>query len=191
MKRATLVGRRFTKLVVVGVQGAYATCACDCGNEVRIWKANLYRDNTRSCGCIKKTADGMSRLFPVEYQAWSGMIERCSDQSFKQWRDYGGRGITVCEEWKNSFAQFLADMGPRPAPKMSLDRRNTNGNYEPTNCRWATSIEQMRNTRRNRFITINGKTQTFSAWIKEVGINPSTFYKRLRRGVSPGQALAK
>src|SRR5580765_1025660 len=103
-----------------------------------------------------------------EYSVWSDMINRCYNPNIKIYKHYGGRGITVCDRWLESFQNFLKDMGPRPNNKMVIDRYpNMNGNYEPGNCRWATRVESGRNTRRNRFLTAFGETKTIIEWSKD------------------------
>jgi hypothetical protein len=114
--------------------------------------------------------------------AWTNMIQRCTNQSRPDFSFYGGRGISVCPQWRESFTRFLADMGERPSPKHSLDRfPDQNGNYEPGNCRWATKHEQMQNTRHTRRITFNGETMGLNAWAKRIGINKESLRYRLNR----------
>jgi hypothetical protein len=115
------------------------------------------------------------------------MWYRCTSPKHPHFKDYGGRGIEVCERWK-SFALFLQDVGQRP-PGKTLDRLDCHGNYEPGNCRWATSEEQQRNLRTNRLLTFDGKTQCLTAWAKEAGIKKSTLRERLERGWSVEAAL--
>ena len=122
------------------------------------------------------------------YKSWLEMNRRCSSPSIRaDYHLYRGRGISVCVEWKK-FENFLADMGERPVG-MSLDRINNDGDYEPANCRWATPLEQMWNTRRVRLITYGGKTQSMAAWSLELKLARSTISGRIRRGVPPLRAL--
>lgn len=117
------------------------------------------------------------------------MKRRCLDPREDSFKDYGARGITVCDRWRDSFAAFLADMGPRPKGT-SLDRYpNKYGNYEPGNCRWATAIEQARNHGRNRLVTAHGQTKCVTEWATLLGIHPSTLTERLDKGWSPEQAV--
>jgi len=122
--------------------------------------------------------------------SYSAMINRCYRKKDKCFHLYGGRGIKVCERWKNSFAAFYEDMGPRPF-KHSIDRINNDGNYEPSNCRWVKNIIQSNNRRSNRLISYNGKTQTISEWSRDLNINKSVIKNRLDRGDSIEFALSK
>jgi hypothetical protein len=124
------------------------------------------------------------------YNTWRKMIRRCYSECGADFQDYGARGITVCDQWRNDFWTFVADMGPRPSRNHSIDRWPNNlGNYEPGNCRWATPSEQARNTRRNRYITANGRTQLMEDWAREIGISPPAIFYRLRRGMSEQDAV--
>lgn len=121
-------------------------------------------------------------LHPL-YSVWKNMINRCYNEKNRSYKDYGGRGIKICEKWlgEDGFRNFAEDMGPRPEG-YSIDRIDNNGNYEPGNCRWATSKQQGRNTRKNKIITYDGKTMTASAWAEFLGINPQLIYIRLKHG---------
>jgi hypothetical protein len=123
-----------------------------------------------------------------EFAAWSHMIQRCTNPNDDSYADYGARGITVCDRWKNDFLNFFADMGPRPTG-MTLERDEVNGNYEPGNCRWATKKEQANNTRRNRLIELDGERGTLQWWADKTGIGRGTIAWRLNRGWSVKEAL--
>lgn len=114
------------------------------------------------------------------------MIQRCHNPNSPKFHHYGGRGIEVCQRWRESFDAFLEDMGPRPSPEHEIDRIDNDGNYEPGNCRWATRREQMENTRRTRLVTIDGETKCIARWGRELGV--STFKYRINRGESPEDA---
>lgn len=146
---------RLTVLAFLGKQTRYprVRCQCDCGQITEPHWYNLKSGNTRSCGCwheeiisARFTTHGRSRT--PEYVAWKQLKTRCLLATGKDFPLYGGRGIRVCDRWRSSFANFLADMGPRPTPGHSMDRIDPEGHYEPTNCRWATPREQRLNQRR-------------------------------------------
>ena len=151
-----LTSKRFGRLVVIektdhkSNRSVVWRCKCDCGNETLVRNDSLRNGNTQSCGCLKKeqvskakTTHGKS--YSPEYCSWYSMKARCYNPNHKHYKNYGGRGITVCDRWKDSFENFLADMGPRPSSKRSIDRIDVNGNYEPENCRWSTDVDQARN----------------------------------------------
>lgn len=117
-----------------------------------------------------------------EYNAWINMIQRCEDKSLRAYHRYGGRGISVCPEWRHSFATFLQDMGRRPTSSHSLDRIDVNGNYEPGNCRWATWKEQQRNRSNNVRVTIGGVSLTLPEWEERTGIAQATIRQRIKAG---------
>lgn len=130
-------------------------CRCDCGHEVVVRGSALTSGNSKSCGCLvaesmaatgrKNGTHNLSRT--PEYHSWKAMSARCYDPNNNRFRYYGARGVTVCQRWRDSFEAFLSDMGPKPSPRHSIDRKETNGRYEPDNCRWATPSEQSKNRR--------------------------------------------
>lgn len=124
-------------------------------------------------------AGTIPRSYRPEYRIWAAMRRRCTAMRDPNFYLYGGR-VTVCPEWEQSFDTFMADMGPRPSPKHSLDRIDNNGNYEPKNVRWATPTEQARNTSRTRFVTALGQTKPLTQWAEELGISPTSLEYRLR-----------
>lgn len=184
-------GTRFGRLVIVLRAGTQITCHCDCGNGSVVHLSNLISGHTSSCGCLRvettaarslKHGSARRRRKTPTYLIWEGMLKRCLNPRYRDWANYGGRGITVCDQWR-SFEAFLADMGERP-PSHSIDRKDVNGPYCKENCTWATRQEQNRNTRRNHLITHDRKTQTLAAWAAELGLHHVTILRRLRRGLS-------
>jgi len=123
-----------------------------------------------------------------EYKAWISMKARCGNPHDSAYARYGGRGIRVCERWRVSFASFRADMGPRPSPRHSLERRDNNGSYCPENCLWATAVEQARNRRNTRFLTV---TLPIAAWAERTGLRYGTFWRRLDNGMTPEAAVTR
>lgn len=163
-QKLDLTGMKFARLTVIERLGAIGNthaiwwlCRCDCGNEVNVTAQRLKTRWTRSCGCLQpekaraNARHGETRLgtYSPEYHAWQQLKYRCSNPNADCWDDYGGRGISVCEHW-DSFENFLADMGRRPSDNHSLDRIDNEGNYEPSNCRWATRKQQNNNCRPRR-----------------------------------------
>lgn len=197
----TLIGLRCGRLVIVAINGVVnrrmrVTARCDCGKQIDVLAQSLKSGNTKSCGCFKldsirkrQTTHGMSHS--PEFWVWVAMNERCSNKKNRQYRRYGGRGISVCHRWKKSFSHFIADMGRRPSAKHELDRFPDNdGNYEPGNCRWATRKQQTRNTSRNRFVTVSGKRMCVRDAADHLGLNAGTIYVRIHRGRSPQEAIS-
>jgi hypothetical protein len=188
-----LTGRRFGRLVVTGPAGEGKWhCVCDCGGQRTAHRSNLGR-KTLSCGCLHReriTRHGRSRTKDPTLNAWRSMMSRCYTPGSKYFKNYGGRGIVVCERWRgpDGFTHFLADMGERPAG-VSLDRINNNGNYEPGNCRWADGLTQHNNKRTNRLLTHRGVTMTVAEWARAVGLGYPTLQHRLQLGWSVARAL--
>lgn len=196
--REDLTDRRFGMLTVLRYSGEKLkgtplwVCQCDCGNLAKVKSKRLKENNTRSCGCLRKANIPKPRIIhgmvgSRTYNSYLSMLARCSNPTATAYKLYGGRGISVCERWRN-FENFFADMGVRPL-STSLDRIDTNGNYEPGNCRWATPRQQANNTSANVFITLNGKTLTLSEWSRELGINRETLNYRYRNGLALDKTL--
>jgi len=156
-----LEGQRFGRLTVVAYAGKRGSrdskwlCRCDCGAEKIVAISHLTSGDTRSCGCLnaelsaaRRTTHGESPngTTTPEYTCWCHIKDRCSNPNGRFYHRYGGRGIRVCARWENSYENFLADMGRRPAPELSIDRIDNDGDYRPGNCRWATKTEQNRNS---------------------------------------------
>ncbi len=123
------------------------------------------------------------------YLVWYAMLGRCYNPKDSRYSDWGGRGIEVCDQWRQSFDTFSKDMGPRPTRKHSIDRIDNHGPYSPENCRWATGLQQGANRRNNQLLTLNGKTQHLHAWSRELGIPRCRLTMRLRRGWTVERAL--
>lgn len=136
---------------------------------------------------MKFKARGLSRS--KDYRTWWDMLERCRNSNRKDFKHYGGRGIKVCKRWRNSFLNFVDDMGRKPSG-MTLDRRNNNQGYSPNNCRWITTLEQNRNRSSNRILRFNGKSACVTEWAQNIGIPKDTLNSRLRRGWSVNKSLS-
>lgn len=200
-KTEDIAGRKFGRLTVQKRAGTakdrHVTwlCRCDCGNMTTATGSRLRSGETQSCGCLNKEINrdkvkthGMtkSRL----YGEWRGMKERCTRASHPSYPNYGERGITVCQEWSDSFEAFrdwALSNGYRD--DLTIDRIDNDGNYEPGNCRWITLKEQQRNRRNNRLITHDGRTQPMKQWAEEKGIPCNTLRARLNRGWPIDRAL--
>lgn len=166
-------------------------CVCACGNTCEVGISQLRTGHTQSCGCLKKdlqTIHGKSNT--PEWFSWHDLIDRCYNPADKDYGNYGGRGITVCKRWRESFENFLADMGERPSPKHTIERKNNSEDYRPDNCKWATALEQGRNRRDNFLITVDGITLCVSEWAERVGINYYTLWSRIQKhGWTPERAV--
>lgn len=166
-------------------------CRCKCGAEKIIRSSNLKSGHTKSCGCLKEQGYNRThgRRHTPEYCSWTGMIQRCHNPKSCQYSHYGGRGIDVCRQWRNSFEAFFEDMGDRPSKEHTIDRIDNSKGYSPDNCKWATRKEQSRNRRSNRIVNHNGKSQTVTEWSEELGISYGAILARLNRGWSTEKAL--
>ena len=194
-----LTGRRFGRLLVVERTDAKTAngirlwlCRCDCGSTASVRTTCLNAGQTRSCGCLRGESRGNqlrthggtgSRV----YNAFRSMWDRCANVRSKAYPDYGGRGIRVCERWR-SFEAFRNDMGD-PPDGFSLDRIEVNGDYEPTNCRWADDLTQNNNRRSSVPIRIGERSQGLKEWCRELGLPYPSVYSRVRRGWTPSEAL--
>lgn len=191
-QKLDLTGQKFGKLLAVRDVGKTKfgvynwLCECECGNTKIVRVMSLTSGNTKSCGCecaivFKHGFATRGKKDIPEYNAWENMKQRCYDPNKTGYYAYGARGITVCERWKNSFPDFLSDMGKRPSSKHSLDRYpNYKGNYEPGNCRWATKEEQVRNTRRNVWLKYNGEKMIVSDLAFKLKIPPANLRYHLK-----------
>lgn len=184
-----LTNQRFGRLVALYPERRKLLgwqCVCDCGQTNWVQVQKLTCGATRSCGCLARQAKSEAHFKhghtlgknPTRaYRAWSGMHTRCENKSTKNYNDYGGRGIKVCEDWRD-FSAFLRDMG-EPPPGTSLDRVDNDQGYSKGNCRWATRVEQANNKRSNRLFTAFGRTQGIVQWSQETGLDYHLLYNRL------------
>lgn len=188
-------GSRLGMLTITERMGKKAKVLCDCGNEKIVYISNMVSGATKSCGCLfKKTnleslAKGRESIASKarysaredEFWIWRSMIKRCTLKTDKSYKNYGGRGITVCDRWKASYDAFLDDMGFKPFSNATLDRIDNDKGYSPENCRWSTYAEQNRNKRTNVNIEYNGVTMCLEDWAKSLKISPASLNKRLKR----------
>ena len=189
-----LIGQVFNRLTVISYVGKDKynhhnwNCKCVCGNETVVQANNLKSGRTQSCGClhiekITKHGHTIKGKTSSTYNSYSNTIQRCIDPNNTHYRDYGGRGITVCDRWLDSFENFLEDMGERPKGHI-LFRININGNYSPENCRWATRKERSHNQRNTILLTFNNITRPRIYWIKEWNLPKYIFKYHLSKGRS-------
>lgn len=195
-----ITGKRFSSLLAVlelDRRRRIWQFNCDCGQTIKADKGNVLSGHTRSCGClVKKTCSRIGKTnlthghsSGITYICWQQMWARCTNSRHKGWKNYGGRGISVCKRWRK-FENFLEDMGEKQ-PRASIDRINNNGNYEPGNCRWANAIQQANNCRTNRWLEINGQRMTVSQAAVMFGLPSSTVFSRLSRGESQERLFRK
>lgn len=194
-----LKDQRFGRLTVIRRAGSSGgavvwECLCDCGQTTFLTGWTLKSGNTMSCGCLKRELDHVRHFkhgltSSSEHAIWTAMIQRCTNPKNKDYHRYGGRGIDVCQLWRD-FMAFYLDMGQRPSSLHSLERRDNNAGYSKDNCYWATKEQQSYNTSSNRWLTANGKTQTLTQWSKELGLSPASLRDRLENGWSMERALS-
>ena len=201
-----IIGNKYGRLTIASViprtakgQQLRVACQCECGQVIETRYNALTTGNTRSCGCLYLETRGIGTMkhgaarkgaarMP-EYRIWQMMIDRCENRDSRVFKDYGGRGIGVCDRWKNSFSDFLSDVGPRPIGA-TLEREDNEGNYDPRNVIWDTRAAQSRNTRRTIRITIGGRTQCMKDWCEELKIvQYRTASSRICRGMDPEKAV--
>lgn len=201
MKYKDISGQKFGRLIALyklhnyHKTGSYWLCYCECGNVTEVYLSNLSRGATMSCGCLnKELTSKRSKKHGMKntrlYYIWSHIKARCYNKNHDNYKYYGGRGIIVCDNWKNDFIAFYNwAIANGYQDNLTIDRIDVNGNYEPNNCRWASWKQQQRNTRHNRNITSNGETHCLIEWCEILGVNRSTVYSRLRRGSTIYKAL--
>ena len=191
--RLHLEGKRFGKLLVLEEvqtkkRGSYWLCQCDCGNKFVILGTRLTKGEKIDCNACarKRSIGGVHRTHGMKhtrlYRIWHGIKTRCFNANDKGYKNYGGRGITMCPEWKDDFMAFHDwAMSNGYEEGLSIDRINNNGNYEPSNCRWADGFTQQNNRRVNRYLTFNGETHTYREWSRITGINHCTISVRINK----------
>lgn len=195
------VGDKFGKLTVVSAAAPHSrrngytrkrwVCVCECGSETIVLDESLKSGNTLSCGCFSSRALIGERSITHgargsdEWKIWSKIKDRCFNPNCKEYPHYGARGVIMCAEWRDDFAAFLAHIGPRPSRDYSIERINNAGNYEPGNVRWATDLEQGRNRRNNRLLTVDGVTRCASEWAEVTGIKSATIINRMNKNWEP------
>lgn len=195
--KVDLTGQRFGRLVALRHEPTpgnktFWLCKCDCGKEVLVGYGELRTGNTKSCGCFHRdsAADRLRKqgtrhgMFGTRiYNIWWCMKDRCYNKNHMAYKNYGGRGITVCDEWKNNFEPFYRwAMNSGYRKDLTIDRIDVNGNYEPHNCRWVTLSEQANNKRNTIYLTVHGETKTVAEWSKETGLSRATIRSRIKSG---------
>lgn len=204
MEKPKKAGEKFNRLTLIEPVGfdnqnrPIWLCKCDCGKtkDIRYW--DVVHGKIKSCGCLRDEK-AHNRLIAYNkshnikhnechtrlYNIWSGMIQRCCNPNYHRYKDYGGRGIKTCDEWRYdylTFKKWAIENGYKDY--LTIDRIDTNGNYEPNNCKWSTNIEQARNRRNNVVVTYKGRTQTLIEWSNELGIKYDVLWRRLSKGWS-------
>lgn len=190
-----LTGRKFGKLTVLHRDTSkkynrpYWVCQCECGNIHSVKGSSLVCGTTKSCGCLKNRithGDAVNGKRTRLASIYHGMISRCYNANIRQYDQYGGRGIMVCDEWRHDYPAFKSwALSHGYNDSLTLDRIDVDGNYTPENCRWATPEEQSNNKRHNIVITYKGKTQTAAQWSRELGLVYPTIISRYHKGLPP------
>ncbi len=196
--RIDLTGQTFSRLTVMSYshsnksRSSVWNCQCVCGKQTLVDGSSLKSGNTTSCGCYHKEKSTKHGLYYTSdvYHIFFGIKNRCTNARNKDFPNYGGRGITMCERWINSVETFIKDMGPRPSKKHSVDRIDVNGPYSPENCRWADSSRQQRNRRGVKQLTYNGLTMGQNDWAEHLDLPVSTIAGRLLRGWGVAETLS-
>jgi hypothetical protein len=208
MKTIDISNNRYGKLVAIerskNISGKTAwKCKCDCGNITYVSTSNLTCNRIKSCGCLKlekllERSTTHNQRHTHLYDVWKSIRQRCNNPKNRGYHNYGGRGITICEEWDKSFETFYkwsyangysTENQKDEKLKLTIDRIDNNGNYEPSNCRWVDRKTQASNTRIAKFFTINGETKCFSEWCRIFGIHRATFDRRIKNGWSIEKAI--
>lgn len=195
-KILNLTGQQFGRLVAVKISHrkghmTYWCCRCICGKDTVVSIGHLRNGHTQSCGCLHKERLDAANLThghtakgarSPEFGTWVNIVTRCHNPNNGSYKDYGGRGVFVCDEWRESFETFFADMGKKPTPDHSLGRKNNDGPYCKSNCRWETKRQQGQNTRRTHNITFNGETLCMAEWCRKTGLTAFCINYRINHG---------
>lgn len=200
------IGSKFGRWTILSNAGRnkryqqLVNCICECGTRRTVVEDHLKSGRSTSCNCFRIERSTKAKFKhgeflgnpkgSPEYHSWAGLKDRCGNPRNKKWKNYGGRGIKVCRRWLESFSNFIEDMGRKPSPAHSIDRKNNDGDYQPDNCRWATPTQQANNQTQNRRITHEGETKTLSQWAKHTGISYGTIQTRLDSGWSIEKSLS-
>lgn len=210
MKKVDISNQKFGRLLVIertkNVSSKTAwKCLCDCGNIAYVTTSNLTCNRIKSCGCIKREMLKNRNITHNQrhtqlYEVWKAMKQRCYNPKSQAYNNYGARGIKVCQEWLNNFQSFYdwsygngynLNNQNDEKNKLTIDRIDVNGNYEPNNCRWVNRKEQANNMRHTKHITINGETKCLAEWCRVLNVNRWTYHNRIKNGMSPEEALTK
>jgi hypothetical protein len=199
-----ITGQLFGRITVLSFRDIHKRrtrwyCVCSCGEKLTCSGSALKTGNTRSCGCLKRdttiernitqsTTHGMTAT--SIYNVWASMKRRCCRPSSQDYKNYGGRGITVCERWLE-FENFYEDMGDRPSNQYSIERIDNDGDYCLDNCKWILTSNQAKNRRTNRRLSYNGETRIVVDWARHLNMNVHTIYSRLNRGWSIADTLTR
>lgn len=205
MKMKLEIGDRVERITIIGPivtmngKESYSPVRCDCGKEWMASRGGIRKGRIKSCGCLarEKIRERATRhghrpraWRSPEYATWDSMIQRCCNPKSAAYEHYGARGITVCAAWRASFEAFFADMGPRPSPEHEIERTDNSRGYEPGNCVWATRHAQMRNTRYNRFVDVDGERLCVLDAARKIAVPAGRIYWRVhKRGVTHQQAF--
>lgn len=170
--------------------GKQYLCKCECGNTTIVRSDHLKSGHTTSCGCNKIMITSHKKSQSNLYRRWDKIKQRCYNKNSKNYKNYGARGVKMCDEWLHNFMAFYnwaISNGYRNT--LTIDRIDVNGNYEPNNCRWVDYTTQNNNRRNTVYLTCNGKTQSVMEWCRELNLNPSTVYYRVKRGYNSYRCL--
>lgn len=196
IRAENLAGQRFGKLTAMNYvrhpeKGAHWLCVCGCGEKTVVRASQLKSGHTQSCGCLhRERVVTHNDSNSSEYRTWDAMKRRCYNPATKHFEHYGGRGITVCDSWRDSYENFLSDMGRRPSRRYSLDRIDNDGNYEVSNCRWTIPKIQIRNRSNARHYDFDGRQYSAMELSERFGVPFNTLRSRLNRGWTVARAVS-